>query len=198
MLETRHNMFNRYQPYKTAPSRASLCCQKHGSFNIHHIHTIMSLEDAVEVSATHSVCVANYITQNKGHDILHHGLSHLSDRVLLKVLEAERPFRDSVVYRVSRTKAEIESAGRQKELLKGVLTEAQGNLDDAESQLSLLRQVVDERGLEEARDDAEYYHAVFADELVVLTIADGQVEQMEFALKTRQCDSDEVASIISL
>lgn len=77
-----------------------------------------------------------------------------------------------------------------------VLIEAEGNLDNTKSQLPLLRQVVDKHTLEEARDDRVYYHAVFADELMALTIAGTQMELFLQAW-TMQGDSSNAALWLS-
>lgn len=81
--------------------------------------------------------------------------------------------------RVTLTKAEIESAERHRDLLSEVHAENQDALATAESHLELLMQIFDQRDLQDIKDDVAYYHAVFADELVALTIADAQVEQMD-------------------
>jgi hypothetical protein len=138
----------------------------------------MALEDVHEVS--YHICGADQITENfQGRDVLLRSLSQLFDRVMVKAVEAKRASRDCILRWVAQTKAEIDSAERHKYLLTEVLKDNQGNLAITESQLALLMHIVDECRLEDVKDDVSYYHAVYADELVVLTIADVQVGQME-------------------
>ena len=113
-------------------------------------------------------CIFSQQTENKGHDILHCGLLQLSDKVLVKAIQAKHAFQDCVVQRVILTKAEIESPEHHRDLSE-VHAENQDALTTTESHLELLMQFFDQHDLQDIKDDVAYYHAVFAD---------AQVEQM--------------------
>jgi len=50
---------------------------------------------------------------------------------------------------------------------------------------------LDRRGLSDIEDDSGYHHAVYADELVALTIAEGQTNQMKEVVDSRASWSDD-------
>ncbi|KAF9244645.1 hypothetical protein BU15DRAFT_71608 [Melanogaster broomeanus] len=175
-LEAQRDVFKRYLPYKKRAAPPPLELRFAARTMGRSSCTDMSMQDVDE-----------------DQEILFRGLSQLSDRLIIKAVEAKRASRDCILQRVALTRAEIESAERHIDLLTMIGTEDEEDLEVAESQLSFLRRVLDKRQLGETKDDAPYYHAVYADELVALTIAGAQVEQMEQVIEAGHHDSDDTS-----
>ena len=103
----------------------------------------------------------------------------MPDRVLLKAYQAKQANRNCIAHRVSLALAEIESTERHKDYLTTVHGQHEGALAVTNAQLQLLAELLDDRGLSDVEDDGGYHRAVYADELVTLTIAEGQVDQVK-------------------
>jgi len=103
----------------------------------------------------------------------------IPDRVLLKAYQSKQVDRDCVAHCVALTLAEVESTERHKDYLSAVHGQCEGELAVAKAQLDILEELLDRHGLSDIEDDGGYYCAVYADELVALTIAEGQTNQMK-------------------
>lgn len=109
----------------------------------------------------------------------------MPDRTLLKAYQAKQANRDCVAHRVALSLAEIESAERYKDYLAAVHGQQEGILAVTDTQLQVLADLVDDRGLSDVEDDGGYHRAVYADELVALTVAEEQVNQMKEVVDSR-------------
>ena len=135
----------------------------------------MTIEDVVQVRRA-MVSLDTQLTllwQGKVHFI--NGLSHMPDRALLKAHKLKRADRDCVLHRVSLALAEVESAERHKDYLNAIQHEG----EPTTAQLDVLNKFLDYRGMSDVEDDGGYYRAVYAEELVALTIVEAQMNQME-------------------
>ena len=110
----------------------------------------------------------------------------MPDRVLLKAHQAKKADLDRITHRVALALAEVESAERQKDFMSTVCEQYKGELAVSEVQMDVVTKVLDNRGLLELEDDGAYHRAVYADELVALTIAEGQAVQIQEVVRSRR------------
>ena len=54
----------------------------------------------------------------------------------------------------------------------------QGVLALSSAQLDLLSKILDDHGMSDMEDDGGYHHAAYADELIQLTVTEGQMKQV--------------------
>ena len=106
-------------------------------------------------------------------------LSAMSDRVLLKAYQAKQANCNCIAHRVALALAEIESAKRHKDYLTTVHGQHEGALAVTSAQLQLLAELLDDHGLLDVEDNGGFHRAVYADELIALTIAEGQTDQVK-------------------
>ena len=98
----------------------------------------------------------------------------MPDRVLLKAHQAKKADLDCITHHVALTLAEVESAERQKDFMSAV----------CKVQMDVVMKVLDNCGLLEAEDDGAYHCAVYVDELMALTIAEGQAVQIQEVVRS--------------
>ena len=115
----------------------------------------------------------------------------IPNRVLLKAYQSKRADRDCVAHRVALALAEVESTEQRKDYLSAVHGQREGELAVAKAQLDILEELLDRRGLSDIEDDGGYHRAVYADELVALTIAEGQTNQMKEVMDSWASWSDD-------
>lgn len=145
----------------------------------------MTVDDIVQVCRA-TVTLAMQLTlllQGKVHFL--NVLSQMPDLVLKKVYDAKRADRDCVAHRVALTLAEIELTERCKDYLDVVQRQHEEELATSSAQLDLLSDILDGRGMSDVEDDGGYHCAVYADELVQLTIAEGQMNQVTEVMDSR-------------
>ncbi|KAN0088843.1 hypothetical protein V8E55_005900 [Tylopilus felleus] len=120
------------------------------------------------------------------------GLSHFSDSVVQKAYVAKMEFRNSILHRIMLCQANINATASRMDLFHAMEQEAQDHLKSADEEIKWVKEVMGVRGI----DDLAFHHATYVDELVALTIADMQVEQMTNAVAVDGTDraSDRVDS----
>ena len=109
----------------------------------------------------------------------------MPDRILKKAYQAKLADRECSAQRLSLTLAEIKSAERHKDYLIAVKEDREAGLSISDAQLDILKHLMDERSLDNVEDDGGFHCAVYADELISLSIANGQITQMQEAVLSR-------------
>ncbi|KAF9236426.1 hypothetical protein BU15DRAFT_77000 [Melanogaster broomeanus] len=120
-------------------------------------HTDLGLDDVVE-----------------GRRKLRRGLSSMSDEVVTKAFAAKMASKRCILSRISVTLAEVDAMEKQRDFLQAL--EAEAN-DATKEELQSVKDVLGDHGVT-LEDDIAFGHAVYADELVALTIADMQINQI--------------------
>lgn len=82
------------------------------------------------------------------------------------------------MHQVAQTAAEIEALERHREFLSAVKRHQENQLAVEESLLTIVKNTLSPRSLCDVEDDSGYYRAVFAEELVAVTLADTQLGQV--------------------
>lgn len=104
----------------------------------------------------------------------------MPSNLVRQAYEAKRASRGCMLQRIALTEAEIESVERYRDFLIGLRGKHQEELATFHQPvLEMLKGALDGLTMEETEDDVGFYHAVYADELVALTVAQGQVNQVE-------------------
>ena len=70
--------------------------------------------------------------------------------------------------------------------MSAVCEQYKGQLAIGKVQMDVITKALDNRGLLEVEDDGTYHHAVYADDLLAITIAEGQAVQMEEVVRSWQ------------
>ena len=109
----------------------------------------------------------------------------MPDRVLLKAYQAKQANRNCIAHRVALALAEIKSAEQHKDYLTAVHRQHEGALAVTSAQLQLLAELLDDCGLSDVEDDGGFHRAVYTDELVMLTITEGQTDQVKEVIDSR-------------
>ncbi|KIM50450.1 hypothetical protein SCLCIDRAFT_145480 [Scleroderma citrinum Foug A] len=109
----------------------------------------------------------------------------MPDGVLFKAYQSKQADCDCVAHHVALTLAEIESTEQRKDYLSAIYGQHEGELSVTKAQLDILEELLDGRGLSDIEDDGGYHCTVYADELVALTIAEGQTNQMKGVVDSR-------------
>ncbi|KIM52796.1 hypothetical protein SCLCIDRAFT_32375 [Scleroderma citrinum Foug A] len=131
-------------------------------------HNGMTMQDVVE-----------------GRELFVKALSTMPNRVLFKAYQSKQADRDCVAHHVALTLAEIKSTEQRKDYLSAIYGQHEGKLSVTKAQLDILKELLDGHGLSDIEDDGGYHRAVYADELVALTIAEGQTNQMKGVVDSR-------------
>ncbi|KIM57483.1 hypothetical protein SCLCIDRAFT_28821 [Scleroderma citrinum Foug A] len=161
-------MYARYRPY-VPRNRVTLLELRFAARSLgSSSHTGMTMEDVIQ-----------------GQEYFSTALSAMPDRVLLKAYQAKQVNRNCIAHRVALALAEIESAKRHKDYLTAVHGQHEGALAVTSAQLQLLAELLDDRGLSDVEDDGGFHRAVYADELIALTIAEGQTDQVKEVVDSR-------------
>lgn len=189
-MEAQRRMHARYRPYPqrdgATPAELRFTARTLGPSS----HIGMTIQDVVQVchaiiglvvelTQTHSCSLL------QGKELFIQALSMLPDRVLLKAYQAKQADRDCIARGVALTLAEIESAERHKDYLSAIYGQREGELAVTKEQLDVLEELLDKRGLSDVEDDSGFHRAVYADELVALTIVEGQTNQMKEVVESR-------------
>ena len=95
--------------------------------------------------------------------------------IVQKAYEAKRADQDSVVHRVAQISSEIESLERHRLFLSAIRQHEENQLAVEETLLETMKNVLSPCSLRELEDNSGYYCAVFAEELVTLTVVDTQL-----------------------
>ena len=109
----------------------------------------------------------------------------MPDRILKKAYQAKLADHECSAQQLSLTLAEIESAERRKDYLIAVKEDHEAGLSISDTQLDILKHLMDERSLDNIEDDGGFHRAVYADKLISLSIANGQITQMQEAVLSR-------------
>ena len=112
-------------------------------------------------------------------------LSAMPDGVLLKAYQAKQVNRNCITHCIALALAEIKSAKQNKDYLTAVHGQHEGALTVTCAQLQLLAELLDDHGLSDIEDDGGFHRAVYADELVALTITEGQTDQVKEVVDSR-------------
>ena len=99
----------------------------------------------------------------------------MSNSSVAKAYATRLAFKKSILARISLTQAEIDALEKQRNFVQCLDEEAHSDLAMIDNHLASFKEIMDERGL---TDDISYHHAVYADELVALTVADMQLRQI--------------------
>jgi hypothetical protein len=102
----------------------------------------------------------------------------MSDDVVRKAYEAKKASKKCILSRISLTHDELNAMDKQTQLLRAMQEERIEELSSTDEELGSIKGVLVDRGIEDLEDDMAVGHAVYADELVALTIADMQLDQM--------------------
>ena len=176
----------RYLPYtrrgRAAPLELRFAARSLGFTS----HTGMTLDDIAQVRhATITLAIKlTLLLQGKVHFV--NALTQMPDLVLKKAYDVKRADHDCIAHRVALTLAEIESAERHKDYLDVIQRQHQRALALSSAQLDLLSEILDDREMSDVEDDGGYHRAVYADELVQLTIAEGQMKQVSEVMDLRE------------
>ncbi|KAF8430934.1 hypothetical protein L210DRAFT_863614, partial [Boletus edulis BED1] len=82
-----------------------------------------------------------------------------------------------IVHQVVQTVAAIESLEWHRVLLAAVKQHQEVELTTVESVIEIVKNSLSPRSSADLEDDCGYYHAIFVDELVQLTVAEAQMQQ---------------------
>ena len=121
----------------------------------------------------------------QGKELFVKALSTLPNRVLLKAYQAKQADHDCIAHGVALALAEIESTEQYKDYLFAIYGQCKGELAVTKEQLDVLKELLDGRGLSDVEDDGGFHCAVYTDELVALTIVEGQTNQMKDVVESR-------------
>ncbi|KAG9318833.1 hypothetical protein JVU11DRAFT_937 [Chiua virens] len=141
-------------------------------------HLGMTIENVEQVMLFSTYMLLLLILKYKGKNLLQGALTKLPQDILQKAYEAKRADRDSIVHQVAQTAAAIESLERHRVFLAAVKQHQEVELTAAESVLGIVKGMLSPRSLVDVEDDRGYYRAVFADELIGLTVAETQLQQI--------------------
>ncbi|KAF8545945.1 hypothetical protein OG21DRAFT_1528149 [Imleria badia] len=111
----------------------------------------------------------------QGEDKFKHGLTSMSNNAITKAYVARLAFKKCILARISVTQAEIDALEKQWDFIQSLDNEAHSDLAVIDTQLSLFRELMDEKGI---ADNIAYYHAVYKDNLLALATADVGLHQM--------------------
>ena len=89
---------------------------------------------------------------------------------------AKMESRNSIVCHIMLYQANIDATASCMDLFNAMKQEAQSDLEGADEKIQWVKEIMGIQKID--TDDLAFHHAIYADELVVLTIADTQVEQM--------------------
>lgn len=125
----------------------------------------------------------------QGNEKFKHGLSFMTDATVTRAYAARLAFKKCILARISVTQAEIDALEKQRDFIHSLDDDFHSDLTGVDNELSSVKEIMDERGIV---DDISYHHAVYADELVALTVADMQLHQLTsdrvFSIRTRKQD----------
>ena len=174
-LDVQADMRKRYRPYRPRiiPPALELrfACRSIGDTS----YSDLGFEDVVDVSSfVNSMHKYKLLCQGKRKFL--RGLSHFSDSVIQKAYMAKMESRNSIVRRIMLCQANIDATASRMDLFNAMKQEAQSDLEGADEEIQWVKEVMGIRKID--TDDLAFHHATYADELVALTIADTQVEQM--------------------
>ena len=98
--------------------------------------------------------------------------------VLIPIMEASTvrlTVKKSILNHISLIQAEIDTLEKQQDFIQSLAEEAHSDLTLIDDHLTLFKEIMDERGL---IDNISYHHAVYAEKLVVLTVANMSLHQI--------------------
>ncbi|KAF8432115.1 hypothetical protein L210DRAFT_865121, partial [Boletus edulis BED1] len=139
-------------------------------------HFGMTMEDIEEI-----------IFISKGRDLLNGAFVKLPLDILQKAYEAKRADWDYIVHQVAQTAAAIESLEQHRVLLAAVKQHQEAELTTVESVIRIVKNSLSPRSLANLEYNHGYYCAVFADELVQLTVAEAQMQQFGVGSVGQSC-----------
>ena len=177
-LAAQSRVCQRYLPYTqrgcAAPLELRFAVRSLGFIS----HTGMTLDDIAQVHhATMTLAIQlTLLLQGKVHFV--NVLTQMPDLVLKKAYDVKQADRDCIVHHVAFTLAKIESAEQHKDYLDDIQRQHQGVLALSSAQLDMLSKILDDHGMSDMEDDGGYHHAAYADELIQLTITEGQMKQV--------------------
>jgi hypothetical protein len=121
----------------------------------------------------------------KHEDKLDCGLSAMSNSTLRKAFRAKQASREAARMRLLTTAWEIEEAEHFAAFLGALHLENKRQLNLASDELDGLRRILSTRSHEEVDDDADYFQAVYDDELEALQLATAHTEKVAELLNSR-------------
>ncbi|KIK72270.1 hypothetical protein PAXRUDRAFT_181001, partial [Paxillus rubicundulus Ve08.2h10] len=107
-----------------------------------------------------------------------HSLSQMSDNVVHKVYEAKKASKKHILSQISLTHNEPNVMDKQTQLLQAMQEEQVEELSATDEEVGSIKGILVGCGIKDLEDDMAIGHAVYANEHVVLTIADMQLDQM--------------------
>ncbi|KIK94714.1 hypothetical protein PAXRUDRAFT_142279 [Paxillus rubicundulus Ve08.2h10] len=120
----------------------------------------------------------------KGKQKFKRGLLSLSDTVLHKAYVAKLASKNSILTRLSLTETEVDALEKQADLLRTIQAEDKEELSASKQELDSIKEVLIDHGLDPPEHVA-YKHAVYANDLIALTIADMQLHQIDISTNSR-------------
>jgi hypothetical protein len=111
----------------------------------------------------------------QGKEKFKRGLSSMSDATIERAYAARLAFKKCILACISVTQAEIDALEKQRDFIQSLDDDIHCDLTMVDNELASVKETMDERGIV---DDISYHHAVYADELVALTVADMQLHQL--------------------
>jgi hypothetical protein len=118
-----------------------------------------------------------YNPQKQGKDIFKRGLSTLSHNMIRKAYRAKLATKQCILSRLSTTLLELDATGKHSDFLRAVKKDHEKDLSVVSKDLQSVKDVVIGQGID-IDDHIGFSHAVYAEELVALTMADMQLHQL--------------------
>ncbi|KIK97543.1 hypothetical protein PAXRUDRAFT_136112, partial [Paxillus rubicundulus Ve08.2h10] len=105
------------------------------------------------------------------------GLSSMSNEVVSKAYAVKLASKKCIISCLSLTHAEIDAMEKQFDFMWALEEEANDKLSATDEELQSIKDVIDECGIT-LGDDIVFGHVIYADELIVLTIANLKLSQV--------------------
>ncbi|KAF9228952.1 hypothetical protein BS17DRAFT_812912 [Gyrodon lividus] len=102
----------------------------------------------------------------------------MSDNVVRKAYEAKKASKKCILSRISLTHDELNVMNKQIQLLQAMQGEQIEELSATDEKLRSIKGILVGHGIKDLEDDMAVGHAIYANELIALTIADMQLDQM--------------------
>ncbi|KIJ11239.1 hypothetical protein PAXINDRAFT_157366 [Paxillus involutus ATCC 200175] len=153
-------MNQRFQPYKRRKAPPPLELRFAMRSLGHSSVTDIDFEDIVE-----------------GKHIFERGLSTLSPNVIKMAYRAQLATKQCILSRINTTLAELDATEKRSDFLRAVKEEHEKELSVVSEELQCVKDVVVGQGID-IDDHIAFSHAVYAEELVALTMSDMQLHQL--------------------
>ena len=99
----------------------------------------------------------------------------MSQATIEKAYAARLAFKRCILARIAVAQAEVDALERQRDFIQSLDDDVHCDLSLIDNELTSIKEIMDERGI---ADNISYHHAVYADELVALAVADKQLQQL--------------------